>query len=120
MPRFRPAAIALAAGAGFIARGYAGKPADLTRLLVEAIEYRGFAFVHVLSPCQTFRPDQRGWKQQVHFCETTTDDPLPATHCIQQDDGLALGVLYRHPMSVWQPARQPEVSLEQLEQEFVR
>jgi 2-oxoglutarate ferredoxin oxidoreductase subunit beta len=113
-------AIALAAGAGFIARGYAGKPADLSRLLVEAIEYRGFAFVHVLSPCQTFRPEQRAWKEQVHVCETLVDAPPLATQCIQQDDGLALGVLYRHPMSVWQPSRQPAVSLEQLEQEFVR
>ncbi len=120
IPRFRPAAIALAAGAGFIARGYAGKPADLTRLLVEAIEYRGFAFVHVLSPCKTFRPEQRAWKEQVHLCEPATDDPLQATRCIQADDGLSLGILYRHPMSVWQPAQQQRSSLNQLEEEFHR
>jgi 2-oxoglutarate ferredoxin oxidoreductase subunit beta len=120
IPRFRPAAIALAAGAGFIARGFAGKPADLTRLLVEAIEYHGFAFVHVLSPCQTFRPEQRAWKEQVHECEAADEEPLQAARCIQQDDGLMLGVLYRHPMSVWQPSQQPRVDLAQLEQEFVR
>jgi len=120
IPRFRPAAIALAAGAGFIARGFAGKPADLTRLLVEAIEYHGFSFVHVLSPCQTFRPEQRAWKEQVHDCEAAGEEPLQAARCIQQDDGLTLGVLYRHPMSVWQPSQQPRVDLAQLEQEFVR
>ncbi|MGD8588114.1 MAG: thiamine pyrophosphate-dependent enzyme [Chromatiales bacterium] len=120
IPRFRPAAIALAAGAGFIARGYAGKPADLTRLLVEAIEYRGFAFVHVLSPCQTFRPDQRAWKQQVHPCEIANDDPPQGMRCIQQDDGLALGVLYRHPMSVWQPSQQQQVDFSSIEEEFQR
>jgi 2-oxoglutarate ferredoxin oxidoreductase subunit beta len=120
IPRFRPAAIALAAGAGFIARGYAGTPADLTRLLVEAIEYRGFAFVHVLSPCQTFRPEQRDWKQQVHTCEIVSDDPQLAARCIQQDDGLSLGVLYRHPMSVWQPRQQQEVDFSAIEAEFRR
>jgi len=120
IPRFRPAAIALAAGAGFIARGFAGKPADLTRLLVEAIEYHGFSFVHVLSPCQTFRPEQRAWKEQVHDCEAAGEEPLQAARCIQQDDGLTLGVLYRHPMSVWQPSQQSRVDLAQLEQEFVR
>jgi 2-oxoglutarate ferredoxin oxidoreductase subunit beta len=120
IPRFRPAAIALAAGAGFIARGYAGNPADLSRLLVAGIEYRGFAFVHVLSPCQTFRPEQRAWKQQVHVCDAASEDPRQAARCIQQDDGLTLGVLYRHPFSVRQPSEQSPISLEQLEREFVR
>jgi 2-oxoglutarate ferredoxin oxidoreductase subunit beta len=120
IPRFRPAAIALAAGAGFIARGYAGNPADLTRLLVQAIEYRGFDFVHVLSPCQTFRPEQRAWKKQVHPCEAEIDEPLMASRCLQADDGLSLGVLYRHPMSSWQPNRQQQIDLSQLEEEFLR
>jgi 2-oxoglutarate ferredoxin oxidoreductase subunit beta len=40
IPSFNPAAIALAAGAGFIARGYSGEPSELTRILVEAIELR--------------------------------------------------------------------------------
>ncbi|MEN8177378.1 MAG: 2-oxoacid:ferredoxin oxidoreductase subunit beta [Pseudomonadota bacterium] len=120
IPRFRPAAIALAAGAGFIARGYSGKPADLTHLLVEAIEYRGFAFVQVLSPCQTFRPEQKGWKEQVHPLDPATEDPLQTTNCIQTDDGLTLGVLYRHPMSVWQPIQQPRGSLSRIEEEFLR
>jgi 2-oxoglutarate/2-oxoacid ferredoxin oxidoreductase subunit beta len=120
IPRFRPLAIALAAGAGFIARGYSGKPADLTHLLVEAIEYRGFAFVQVLSPCQTFRPDQKEWKTLVHLCESATDDQQAAQRCIQMDDGLALGVLYRHPMSVWQPTRQATGSLGRIEEEFAR
>jgi len=120
IPRFRPAAIALAAGAGFIARGYAGKPADLTHLLVEAIEYHGFSFVQVLSPCQTFRPEQKEWKQQVHPAEPVSDDPLQAGSCLHTDDGLSLGVLYRHPMSVWQPVAQQHGSLSQIEEEFLR
>jgi 2-oxoglutarate ferredoxin oxidoreductase subunit beta len=120
IPRFRPAAIALAAGAGFIARGYSGKPAELTRLLVEAIEYRGFAFVHVLSPCQTFRPEQRAWKEQVHPYEAQSEDLLQTTRGLQMDDGLTLGILYRHPMSVWQPSQQPQTDLARLEAEFQR
>ncbi|MDJ0806598.1 MAG: 2-oxoacid:ferredoxin oxidoreductase subunit beta [Gammaproteobacteria bacterium] len=115
IPRFRPAAIALAAGAGFIARGFSGKPADLAKLLVEAIKYKGFAFVHVLSPCRTFRPEQKGWKEQVHSGDPELHDPLQVTNCIQSDDGLTLGVLYRHPMSVWQPILQHPGSLEQIE-----
>ena len=44
--RFQPPAIALAAGATFIARGFSGDPVDLTKLLVEAIQHPGFAFLH--------------------------------------------------------------------------
>jgi 2-oxoglutarate/2-oxoacid ferredoxin oxidoreductase subunit beta len=60
--QFRPTAIALASGAGFIAKGYTGDPNKLARLIVEAINYPGFAFIEVLSPCVTYRPEQKQWK----------------------------------------------------------
>jgi pyruvate/2-oxoacid:ferredoxin oxidoreductase beta subunit len=35
-------------------------------LLAEAVRHPGFSFVEVLSPCVTFRPDQRSWKERAH------------------------------------------------------
>ncbi len=100
--RFQPAAIALAAGASFIARGFAGAPAGLTRLLAAAIEHPGFAFVHVLSPCRTFRPEQQHWKQQVHPCELEpAQDLAQAAALMQRDDGMALGILFRQRIPVY-------------------
>ena len=117
--RFQPAAIALAAGASFIARGFAGDPSGLTRLLVEAIQHPGFAFVHVLSPCQTFRPEQKEWKQRVHECRMgTTDNPVEAARLIQADDGMAVGLLYAERLPVWQPPNQVSAELAELEEEF--
>lgn len=117
--RFRPAAIALAAGASFIARGFAGDPSGLTRLIVQAIEHRGFSFLQVLSPCQTFRPEQKDWKSQVHAIE---DEParnhVDAAGRIHADDGMALGLIYVEPLSVWQPAAQASASLADIEQEL--
>jgi 2-oxoglutarate ferredoxin oxidoreductase subunit beta len=102
MRRFQPAAIALAAGASFIARGYAGDPNGLTRLLAAAIEHPGFAFVHVLSPCRTFRPEQQAWKQLVHGCELgPAHDAAEAAELIQRDDGLGLGVLFEQEIPVY-------------------
>lgn len=96
LPRFNPAAIALAAGAGFIARGFSGDPGGLARLLVEAIQYPGFAFIHVLSPCVTFQPEQKGWKQIVHEqSEATTDDPLVAAQRMLQSDAMTTGLIFR-------------------------
>jgi 2-oxoglutarate ferredoxin oxidoreductase subunit beta len=117
--RFQPAAIALAAGATWIARGFSGDPTELTRLLVEAIEHPGFAFLHVLSPCQTFRPDQKDWKQQVHpFPEAATANPVEAAGRIHGDDGMSVGLIYAEHLPVWQPRNQASTSLASLEEEF--
>ena len=117
--RFQPAAIALAAGASFIARGFSGDPNGLTRLLVGAIEHPGFSFVHVLSPCQTFRPEQKDWKNQVHACRMeATNNAAEAARLIQQDDGMALGQLYQEVLPAWHPQPVPAVTLERIEGEF--
>jgi 2-oxoglutarate ferredoxin oxidoreductase subunit beta len=118
--RFQPPAIALAAGASFIARGFSGDPSGLTKLLVEAIVHPGFAFVHVLSPCQTFRPEQKQWKDEVHPCHMQpTDNPAEAAHLIQLDDGKALGVLYAQRLPTWRSNSAASATLEQIEAEFL-
>lgn len=117
--RFQPAAIALAAGASFIARGYSGDPNGLTKLLVEAIEHPGFAFLHVLSPCPTFRPDHKDWKQEVHPSGMDpTDNPVAAAQQIQSDDGMAVGLLYAQRLPVWQPVNHATATPSDLEAEF--
>jgi len=58
--------VALASGAGFIARGFSGDPNGVAKLLVEAIQYPGFSLVQILSPCVTYRPEEKDWKHQVH------------------------------------------------------
>jgi 2-oxoglutarate ferredoxin oxidoreductase subunit beta len=117
---FVPAAIALGAGASFIARGFAGDPNHLTKLLVEAIQHPGFAFVHVLSPCQTYRPEQKEWKQQVHECHMgTTDNAAEAARLIQADDGMALGLLYQQKLSSWRPENASSQELSRIEREFL-
>ena len=91
----KPMAIALAAGANFIARGFTGDPNGLADLIASAVNHPGFSFVEVLSPCVTFRPEQRGWKKMVrgHALAPTTDAVEAATR-IFADDGMNLGVLY--------------------------
>jgi 2-oxoglutarate ferredoxin oxidoreductase subunit beta len=117
--RFQPPAIALASGASFIARGFAGDPSGLARLIVEAIEHPGFAFVHVLSPCQTYRPEQKEWKHMVHPCRLdTTSNAVEAARLIQADDGMALGLLYQERLPMWQPENQPSATVAEIEEEF--
>jgi 2-oxoglutarate ferredoxin oxidoreductase subunit beta len=118
--RFQPPAIALAAGATFIARGFSGDPAGLTKLLVEAIQHSGFAFLHVLSPCQTFRPEQKDWKHMVHpFAAEAANDPAEAAKLIQNDDGMSLGLLYAQRLPTWHPESAADATLEEIEAEFL-
>ena len=93
---FHPLVIALASGANFVARTFSGDIKGTTSTLVEAVKHPGFSFVQILSPCVTFRPDEREWKKTVHQAGVgETDDPARAARRIMTDDGFYTGILYR-------------------------
>jgi 2-oxoglutarate ferredoxin oxidoreductase subunit beta len=50
----QPLALALTAGATFVARGFSANQKQLTDLMVQAISHRGFSLIDVFSPCVTF------------------------------------------------------------------
>lgn len=49
-----PFALAITAGATFVARAYAGNIPRLTEMIIEANNHQGFSFIDVLQPCVTF------------------------------------------------------------------
>ena len=115
-----PARLALAAGANFIARGFSGNPNEVARLIVEGVNHPGFSFIHVLSPCVTYRPEQREWKNAVH-----SDDASPAQliaeamHRLASDDGYTTGVLFAGNRPAFMPERKVTASFADLERKFV-
>ena len=117
---FKPAALALAAGASFVARAFTGDPNELARILVAAIEHKGFSFIQTLSPCPTFRPEQMDWKHQVHAFEPdTTSDPVLAIQRLQADDGMGMGIVYQRELPVFQPrGKSPGADVASFENEF--
>ena len=73
-----PIALALAAGATFVARGYSAEPRHLMDLIKQGMEHKGFAFIDVFSPCVTYNHDNTyGWfKERVRKLEDdSTFDP---------------------------------------------
>ncbi len=101
---FHPLVIALAAGANFVARAFAGDPNGTAEIIAEAVKTPGFSFVEILSPCVTFRPEQREWKKSVRPAPVaTTDDPARAARYIMTDDGFNIGILYRGNRKPYQP-----------------
>lgn len=117
---FQPLIIALAAGANFVARCFSGEPANLAEILVEAIRHPGFSVVQVLSPCVTFRPEQRQWKNLVRMApESAGADFRSAARHLMEDDGLSVGrVLHRGDRKPFALARCASGGIEDLERGF--
>ncbi len=97
-----PISLALSAGAGFVARGFAGDSAHLTGLIVEAIKHRGFSLVDVFQPCVTFNEHNTytWFYKRVVKLETLKHNPadLQAAWIRSQHgvDQIPIGVYYRH------------------------
>jgi 2-oxoglutarate/2-oxoacid ferredoxin oxidoreductase subunit beta len=117
---FNPLVIALASGANFVARCFSGNINETADILVEAVRHPGFSFVEIISPCVTYRPDQKEWKTIVRPAPVaTTDDSARAARRLMTDDGFNLGVLYRGTRQPYRPKTDTVVSdLTELEREF--
>lgn len=92
-----PLALALISGASFVARGFSAKVAELSDLLVRATEHRGFAFIHVISPCATFHDTWKLWEGVVEQLPQDWD-PTDREAALQKalDPSRAwLGILYQ-------------------------
>ncbi len=118
---FHPLVIALASGANFVARSVTTDPNYTAKVLVEAIQHPGFSFVQVLSPCVTYRPEQRDWKKTTRAAEESfTTDAAQAARRLMVDDGLNIGVLYKGSRPVFAPSLKASVeNLADLDKEFL-
>lgn len=101
-----PLGLALAYGVSFVAQGIAGDVKGLARLMVEAIQWPGFAFVEILSPCVTWRG-----KNQYDLIRDRAR-PIPPDHDVtdlaaafryaHDPDYLYTGVYYRKQKPTFQ------------------
>jgi len=118
---FQPLVIALASGANFVARAFSGDPKSTANILIDAITNPGFSFVQILSPCVTFRPNQRQWKNHVHPASVaTTTDASQAARRVMTDDGFNIGVLYKGSREPYQQSVSQDVRFDRnIEEEFL-
>ncbi len=114
-----PLALALTAGANFVARGFSGRPDELADTIVEGMRWPGFAFVEVLSPCVTYRPEQSAWKRAVRpSVLAPTADRATAIANALADDGMNLGVFFRGSRAAPRAASPPATTLAAIERQF--
>ena len=105
---FNPMAIALAAGATFIARSFAGEPKHVARMIVEGAKHRGYALIDVLQPCVTFnRVNTYEWyRDRVYHLEEESYDPsdrqAASLKAQEWGDRIPIGILYRSPAPTYE------------------
>jgi 2-oxoglutarate/2-oxoacid ferredoxin oxidoreductase subunit beta len=97
-----PLELMLTYGAGFVAQAYAADQRGMQKLFTEAMAYRGFSYVNVISPCPTFRGGMGIYKDlrqmlRVLSAEHDTASYDAAMQVARDADRLYAGVLYRRP-----------------------
>jgi 2-oxoglutarate/2-oxoacid ferredoxin oxidoreductase subunit beta len=93
---FNPLAVAIASGATFVARSFSYDPQATAKLILEGIRWPGFAFIEVMSPCVTWRPEEFDWKADMHaFGPTIDNDRAAAVAKVLTDDGFGLGLIFK-------------------------
>lgn len=117
---FQPLVIGLASGANFIARCSSSDQNGTARILMEAIRHPGFSLVQVLSPCPTFRPEQREWKHLLKPAPVEpTSNPARAARRLLNDEGLYTGILFKGDRPPYQPTLETSVdNIFELDGEF--
>ncbi len=96
---FNPMLIALAAGAGFVARGFTGDQEQLVALMQKAIQYKGYALIDILQPCVSFNKiNTLAWYKQRVKPISEKHDPTDFGAAIKlaQEFGetIPTGILY--------------------------
>jgi 2-oxoglutarate ferredoxin oxidoreductase subunit beta len=99
-----PLLLALASGAGFVARGFAMEKEHLKDLICRAVDHKGFAFIDVLQPCIVFHNVIPYLKKNIYKLDETHDykDFNRARekagewdYCFDKDSRIPIGVFYQ-------------------------
>jgi len=96
-----PLALAIAAGATFVARGYPAQLRHLAWLIGEALQHPGYALVDVLQPCVTFNRTSAYdfYNPRVYKLEETdhdvTDKMVAWELAYEWGERIPIGIFYR-------------------------
>jgi len=108
-----PMALLITAGATFVARGDSQDPPSLTGLIQEALNHRGFAVVHIVSPCPVFNPRSLSSRSDsegvpMESVSHPAQDRLEAFRLIAMEEKkLRVGIFYREDCAAF-PVRAGE------------
>ncbi len=95
-----PVLLAVSLGAGFVARAFSGDREQLTSIMKEAINYKGYALVDILQPCVTFNKvntfqwyNKRVYKLADDY--NSSDRPAAMEKAMEWGERIPTGILFR-------------------------
>ena len=103
-----PLALALTAGATFLARGFAGDVKGLASLIGKALEHEGYALVDVLQPCVTFnRKNTYDWyRERIYDLQEVGYEPgdrvAAFEKALEWGDRIPTGILYQSRLPTYE------------------
>lgn len=97
-----PLELAVALGAGFVARGYSADSEFLSSLIVEGVNHRGFSLIDVLQPCVSFNKKNtyKWYSERIYKVDADTSyDPHDRGMAFQKasewGERIPVGIIYR-------------------------
>ncbi len=103
---FNPLLMALAAEAGFVARGFSGRPEHLADLMKRAITHKGYALIDILQNCVTFNKlNTYAWYNsrvyELDQSHDTGDLNKAMALAAQLGERIPIGVLYEQQLPTY-------------------
>ncbi|MBN7773599.1 2-oxoacid:ferredoxin oxidoreductase subunit beta [Clostridium aminobutyricum] len=106
-----PVLLAIACGAGFVARAFSGHKEHLVSVMKQAIEYEGYALVDILQPCISFNKlntfgfySQRVYELGSDYDYTSKADAL--MKAMEFGDKIPIGIIYREEKNTFHQKNQ--------------
>ncbi len=95
-----PMVLAIAAGAGFVARGFSGNKPHLVEIMKKAILHKGYALVDILQPCVSFnKVNTFGYYKDRVYTLDESHDPGNKLQALEKalefGSKIPIGVLYQ-------------------------
>ena len=103
-----PLALAITAGATYVARGFTGEQKQLADLIAGGIAHKGFALIDVFSPCVTFnKVNTYGFfKDRIYKLEDENWDTSNFMKALEKGfewgEGIPLGLFYERHQSTYE------------------
>jgi len=104
-----PLELYLTLGVSFVASAFSSKIREMTKLISDAMDHRGFALVHVQSPCTTYndtytqlKGDPKNGIEPIAWDIPKEHDPTDrsAALALVRSGGIPLGLIYQQANSI--------------------
>jgi 2-oxoglutarate/2-oxoacid ferredoxin oxidoreductase subunit beta len=97
-----PLAIAISAGATFVARSFSGDKEHLKSMIKAAVNHKGYALVDIMQPCVVFNKVNtfKWYKDRIYKLDESYDpsNKAQALKKVEEfgDEGIPIGILYKN------------------------